>query len=444
MGRTIGEQVELIREVFLYAQRFMGSTFVVQIGSELLSHPSFPSLVQDIALLHKNKIRIVAVPGAASRIDELLAQNGIECAKKDGVRISSPEAMPLIVMAAFDVANRLMTELATQGIDALIGNWARAKGLGVRNGIDYQSTGSVERINVEMIGRVLDDGFLPILPCVGWSGVGKPYNISSHELAAALAAQLKAEKLFFVTEDDLLNDQDGPSFSYPQEGVSAKDGRVSRLSSQAAARFVELNESRGYCIERELIGLAAAACANGVERVHFVDGTEEGAVLQEVFSSFGSGVMVHADPFENIKPMRPADFADALRIMEPYMESGALKRRTEEDLARELDSYYVFEADGKVRGTCALRPFGSQAEVAAIAVDAAYAQLGIGQKMVRFLIEKGRERGYSGLFLLTTHTADWFEGLGFKPGPVDSLPEAKLAEYDRTRMSKAYFLRYGA
>ena len=77
-------------------------------------------------------------------------------------------------------------------------------------------------------------------------------------------------------------------------------------------------------------------------------------------------------------------------------------------------------------------------------VDAAYAQLGIGQKMVRFLIEKGREKGFSGLFLLTTHTADWFEGLGFKQGPVDSLPEAKLVEYDRSRMSRAYFLCLGS
>ncbi|MBR5139250.1 MAG: hypothetical protein IKV12_06870, partial [Alistipes sp.] len=43
---------------------------------------------------------------------------------------------------------------------------------------------------------VLEDGFIPIFPCIGWSSNGKPYNISSINLAAQVATELKAEKLF--------------------------------------------------------------------------------------------------------------------------------------------------------------------------------------------------------------------------------------------------------
>ncbi len=38
----IREQVDLIREVFAYAERFRGSTFVIKITNEIVDHPDFP------------------------------------------------------------------------------------------------------------------------------------------------------------------------------------------------------------------------------------------------------------------------------------------------------------------------------------------------------------------------------------------------------------------
>ena len=69
--------------------------------------PSFSGLVSDLALLHENGIKIVLVPLRRRPIDELLATYGIETERVDGLRISTPEAMPLIEMAAFNTATRL-------------------------------------------------------------------------------------------------------------------------------------------------------------------------------------------------------------------------------------------------------------------------------------------------------------------------------------------------
>jgi amino-acid N-acetyltransferase len=46
-------------------------------------------------------------------------------------------------MAAFDVSNRVMTMLSANGITAVIGNWVKARGIGVIEGVDFQSAGVV-------------------------------------------------------------------------------------------------------------------------------------------------------------------------------------------------------------------------------------------------------------------------------------------------------------
>ncbi|MFQ3621196.1 MAG: amino-acid N-acetyltransferase, partial [Spirochaetales bacterium] len=182
------DQVETIREVFQYLRQFSGTTFVIKIEFPLIQDTHFPVLIKDVALLHYAGIRIILVPGAKERIDEILKDYHIENQIIHGIRVTSHEAMPFIKMAAFDVANRLMTSLSASSINAVIGNWVRARGIGVVEGIDFQSAGRVDRVYTEELRKVLDDRFIPILPCIGWSSIGRPYNISSNELAVVTAA----------------------------------------------------------------------------------------------------------------------------------------------------------------------------------------------------------------------------------------------------------------
>jgi amino-acid N-acetyltransferase len=435
-------ETDLIREVFVYAHRFMGSIFVFRIGARLMDNPSFSGLVSDLALLHENGIKIILVPSGGARIDELLASYGIETERAEGLRISTPEAMPLIEMAAFDTATRLMNQLARNEVEAIVGNWVRARSYGVRNGIDFQSTGMVDKVNVELIRRSIEDDFVPILPCIGWSAIGEPYNISSVELATELAVGLKARKLFFLTDGELFASED---IRLPGEGVASRDGSVSRLTVHAAERTLAENMDKLGVAEREMLAHSVTACRAGVERVHFLDGGAEGVVLKEVFSTLGSGAMVHADPFENIRPMAEEDIPEVLRIMEPLIQQGNLVRRSDEDLQRACADFAVFETDGTIRGCGALHRYeGGRGEIAALAVDESYKLLGIGHRMVGYLIEAARKAGLDGVFVLTTRTSDWFLSLGFSPATVDDLPEERRRSYDPARRSRIYKLELGS
>ena len=161
------EQVETIREAFGYINRFKNETFVIKINSSLITHPSFPILIADLVLLHRMGIRIVLVPGAKQRIDEILNTYNIPYEFKNGIRVTTPETVPFIKMASFDVSNKVMTLLAENNTNAIIGNWVKARSIGVRDGIDYKFSGIVDNIKTDIILKILEEGMVPIFPNKG-------------------------------------------------------------------------------------------------------------------------------------------------------------------------------------------------------------------------------------------------------------------------------------
>ncbi len=390
--------------------------------------------MNDIASLHRMGIRIVIVAGARQRIDEILSASGIESRRIAHVRVSSPEAMPLIKMAAFDVATKIMTQLSAASCKAVIGNWVRARSMGVVDGVDYLSTGRVDRVNDELIRQILSQGIVPVFPCIGWSAVGEPYNLSSDELASLLGTSLHADKVFYIIDNAGI---DTSGYAVPPDIEREEGGRISRLRLDQAAALLEYNRSKSDADWFDVVSHALEACAGGVKRVHIVDGREEGVLLKEVFTNLGSGTMIYANEYESIRAMRHEDISDVLRIMRPLIGSGVLVKRDQRALEAALGDFVVYEIDGIIRGCGALKDEGQGiGEVAAIAVDESFLHLGIGQRIVSYLIERGRELGMSRLYLLTTRTSDWFMKLGFRAAAVDELPNQRRSEYDRSRNSR--------
>ena len=413
-------QVDLIREVFHYQSRFEGSTMVFKIDFPVTEDPGFPGLVKDLSLLAKTGFKVVIVPGAKEHIDTVLKQHNIDTSYTPiddvSVRITTAQTVSYVEMAAFNVASRFMTFLSGSRVDAVIGNFVRARGLGVVNGIDTGHAGTVDKIYSDSLTRVLNLGMVPILPCIGWSPSGKPYNVPSDEIALAVSKKLGAIKLFIVTAN---------------EGLGA-----TRLTPQEAQNLINSSSP----IEREL-KLALKASKAGFHRIHIVDGRNEGAVLKELYSNLGVGTMVYTDEYDSIRAFHSRDLPDILRLMEPLMQKGLLIRRNPEIIQQKKDDYSVLEIDGSIRACGALHDWGeSQGEIAAVAIDSNYTDLGLGRKIVGFLIEKAKKTGFKRVFVLTTQSQDWFESLGFKEAKVDTLPEQKRKIYDQSRNSKVFAL----
>jgi amino-acid N-acetyltransferase len=246
------------------------------------------------------------------------------------------------------------------------------------------------------------------------------------------------DKLFFVTTRDVASTE---QYQVEDDVDTGTDGTVSRLNVDQAERFLETNrdETSGEdgANALELIALGLQAARGGVERVHIVDGSRDGVILQEIFSNFGVGLMIHADRYHSIREMRREDVPDIVRLMAPLIRRGVLIPRSSQDLIDRLKDYVVFETDGMIHGCGALHRYGDQeAEIAAIAVDEKSERFGIGQRMVTYLIGVARGRGIGRVFALTTQSSDWFEQLGFRLGTIADLPAEKQESYDHKRKSR--------
>jgi len=151
--------------------------------------------------------------------------------------------------------------------------------------------------------------------------------------------------------------------------------------------------------------------------------------------------MGYADEYESVRPIQASDVTEVLRLMGPLMEKGILIQRNAEQILEKKDDYVVYEVDGSVHACGALHDWGeAQGEIAALATDPLYADLGLGRRIVGYLIERARKRSFRRVFVLTTRTHDWFEYLGFREISVEELPEKKRKVYNQERRSKVFAL----
>ena len=418
-----------IRDVIRYLQKFKNALVVIYLDDKTIGSPLFSSHVRDIALLHQAGLKVVIIPGARTRIDEVLNGAKIGWTNKDNIRITSEEAMPLVKMAAFDVSNTIMTKLSANNITAVIGNWVRARAKGVLDGVDFGTAGEIDRLDTASLSTVLNDGFIPIFPCIGWSAIGRPYNISSAVLAQQVAIELKADKLFYVMGENGTVLKDGQII--PAMNIEELDEYTATLKD---------NEPQAAQIKNFLM-LSREACLKGVNRSHILDGSLDGVLLTEIFSALGSGTMIYTNNYGKIRAMQQTDIPSVLGVMRPFVASGKLLPRTEADLAASLNDFVVYEFDGGVRACASLHKYeDGQFEIAAVAVDEAFTHMGIGPELIENLIQKAKAEGARSIFIMTTQAADWFEKIGFREDKIDSIPAERKALWSPERNSKVYRL----
>lgn len=435
---TTSKKADSVRDVIRYLQKFKNATLAIYLDDKTISSSLFSSHIRDIAMLHQAGLKVVLIPGARRRIDEILKNAGIKWTYQNNFRVTSQEAMPLIKMAAFDVSNIVMTSLAANGITAVIGNWVRARGRGVLNGFDYGTAGEIDKLETEAIRTVLNDGFIPIFPCIGWNAAGHPYNISSMLLAKQVAINLQADKLFFMMFDEEINSQ---KFIIPEGFALSEAGTIPAMNLEEVEAFLEKNSSADNDI-RNLMKASEEACRSGVTRVHIVNGNMDGVLPCEIFSGLGSGTMIYTSNYGKVRPMVQTDIPSVLSIMRPFVESGKLLPRTEEQISASLEDFIVYELDGGVHACAAIHFYDDgQAEIAAVAVDENYAHMGIGPKLIDNLISQAGAGQASSVFIMTTQAADWFETLGFEEDDIDSIPDERRKLWSRERNSKVYRLK---
>jgi acetylglutamate/LysW-gamma-L-alpha-aminoadipate kinase len=118
-------------------------------------------------------------------------------------------------------------------------------------------TGTVERINVDLLKLLIGGGYFPVLTPPGASTAGEAINVDGDRAAAVLAGAFHAEALVILT------DQVGLLERFPDESTL-----IASIPKTHADRFMSVAEGR---MKKKVMG-AVEAIEEGVGKVIFADG----------------------------------------------------------------------------------------------------------------------------------------------------------------------------
>ncbi|QSA97975.1 amino-acid N-acetyltransferase [Methylococcus sp. EFPC2] len=435
MNTVPADRVRWFRDSSPYIHAHRGRTFVVSFGGEAVADGLFANLVHDFALLNSLGVRLVLVHGIRPQIEQRLQARGIEARYHRGLRITDAIALDCVKEAAGAVRVEIEallsmglanSPMAGACIRVASGNFVVARPRGVCDGVDFGQTGVVRRVDVEGVRGQLEQGNVVLLSPVGYSPTGEVFNLSAEEVATAVAIALDADKLLLLTEEECR--------------AAADDKAFRQLTTDEADLLLTRSDSLAGDIAPHLRA-AVMACRGGVKRAHLVDRHQDGAVLLELFTRDGVGVLVSTSPFEEMRLAQLGDIGGICDLIRPLEAAGVLVQRTRERLETEIDDYTVIERDGMVVGCAALHayPEESAGELACVALHEDYRGEGRGDRLLDYIERRARERGLRRLFVLTTQTTHWFREHGFEPAGLDDLPSARRALYNHNRNSKILF-----
>ncbi|MFP3607231.1 N-acetylglutamate synthase, partial [Paraburkholderia sp. SIMBA_053] len=92
------------------------------------------------------------------------------------------------------------TPMAHAHISVVSGNFVTARPVGILDGVDFQHTGVVRKIDAESIRQTLSSGKIVLLSPLGFSPTGEAFNLAMEDVASAAAIALRADKIVFLTE----------------------------------------------------------------------------------------------------------------------------------------------------------------------------------------------------------------------------------------------------
>lgn len=400
-----------LREIAPYIQSLKGSLAVVLIPGELSMQPDYQSVINDLILLSSLGVRLAIVFGSRPQINQAIGQTG---KYHNNVRVTSKEDMARIVELC--ASERLRHQKAFRvhgggkvGVSVVWGNWISARPLGVIDGVNMGQAGAVRRIHSRAISNLLENGHIALFDIIALSPIGAAYNLVAEELALELAMQLSADKLL------VYGDLGGIDIPLP-----------ARLTMSEAQQLVDKNNGRG----KLTLNPAIIARMGGVKRIYLLDMRLPGAILHELLTINGAGIMLSDDDYESIGPARERDIGAILALIEPLISEGLLLPRDRAQLETSLTDFRVIRRDGVVTGCYSLKQLDDQLyEFGCLAVAPQFRRANLGR---RLLADALIRTSNATLVTFTTRAGDWFVENGFSelaPTDTESTPglSARLA-----------------
>jgi acetylglutamate kinase len=284
------QKARTLTEALPYIREFSGKTVVIKYGgAAMVGEERMSSFAENIVLLQYVGIRPVVIHGGGPQIDRMLEKLSIPFQRKEGLRVTSPDAMEVVEMVLGGTVNKRIVALINLfggkavGLTGKDGELIRARkhfapspAGGAAPPLDLGLVGDVVEVRPDILRTLERSGFVPVIAPIGVGEQGEAYNINGDTVAAEVAGALSAEKLILLT--------DVPGVMDPQGDL------VSTMTADDTAAAILGGTITGGMIPKVECGLTALG--KGVRKVHIIDGRVPHSVILEIFTDAGIGTEI--------------------------------------------------------------------------------------------------------------------------------------------------------
>ncbi len=278
-----GTSVGTLLEALPYIREFHGTTVVIKYGGAAMEDPQLrEDFARDVVLLKYVGINPIVVHGGGPEITHYMERLDMPVEFVGGLRVSNKDTVEVAKMVLVGKVNKdIVLRLNRHGQSAVglsgdDGQLFRASRLAAPGGEDIGFVGKIDRVDVDVIRHIAQD-YIPVIASIGADREGNSYNVNADEAAGAVARELGAYKLVFLTD---------------VEGWRADPGDPSSLVSEAGTDEVEAALDGVFGGMRPKLQACVDAIHGGVSSAHIIDGRTPHSLLLELFTDAGIGTKI--------------------------------------------------------------------------------------------------------------------------------------------------------
>jgi acetylglutamate kinase len=294
--------IRALKSAAPYIRLYKGKTFVVKAGGGVFADSAATRvLVEQLGILHYFGVRVVLVHGGGPQLTELSAALGAPNRMVEGRRVTDQKFIDVTAMVLNGLINTQVLGICRDlnidavgisGVDAGLVRAHKRPPVKAASGelVDFGFVGDIDAVDATVLRKLLDNGLMPVVSPLSADESGTLLNINADTVAAAIGAELGAEKLILCTgAPGILSNLDDPGslISY----TDLKGLKRLRDEGHLAAGMLP----KAKAIEDAIRG--------GVRRVHVVSYRSPEGILGEVFTNEGTGTLIVAD----INALTPAE-----------------------------------------------------------------------------------------------------------------------------------------
>ncbi|MDA7922570.1 acetylglutamate kinase [Verrucomicrobiales bacterium] len=293
MDNSFQKQIDkaaVLLEALPYFQKFRGETFLIKVGGSAMDDSALVRrLLRDVVFMEVAGINPVIVHGGGKAISAAMQESGLDAQFVGGLRITTDESMAIVEETLSGMINPGLVEgiqsfggkaVGVPGNEAFIGERINGWSQDENREVSLGRVGRVVDFDTSQIHAAIATETVPVVsPVASEVGTELSLNVNADLAASALAAELKAAKLIYLS--DVLGLMQDPS---------DESTLINSLNVGDAEGLIEDGTIGGGMIPK--VRSSVEALNAGVGKVHMIDGRISHSLLLEIFTEDGIGTEI--------------------------------------------------------------------------------------------------------------------------------------------------------